>query len=469
MQVLKFGGTSMGDEDTWRKVLHIIKGYERPVVIVSATSRTTRQLIAAAEKALISLDKAKSMADDIGKRHRNLIGNFMAQFTKQGIKVTKNRAQCDRWITNCVNKLKTQLEHISDKGNVTPRCSDAIASIGEQLSSKLLVQAAAVYGIAACWVDARKVIKTNSKYGKAEPQLDLITESVKSVEQKVQKGSVPIMGGFYGEEPNGNITTLGFEGSDLSASLVGAALEAETIEIWTDVSGIYSCDPRLIEGAASIPALSYRQASDLAYFGAKVLHPDTMNPAKEKNIPIWVRNIFEPQHPGTRIGSVSKDHGYAKAMTVLKEKDITVIHITISDNNSAGPFRDSLAHMLKSEQLPIYAIDNSGSTMKVAFKNSPETPSLLKSLQAMGKIRQLDGLAAITLMGCNAGAEEVERLKEIVSQNTDNSKAEIFCYSKDKTILTILLPEGNIRKTIATIHQYFIDDERSKSTGQVTN
>lgn len=464
MQVLKFGGTSMGDEDTWRKVLDIICKYDRPVVIVSATARTTRKLIAAAEEAITNVDHACSMAEEIGKRHRDLIDNFMVHFNSEETKVAERKKRCDQWISRCIKSLKTQLDQIDRDRQLSPRRRDVVSSIGEQLSSKLLVHAAAVFGIQAQWIDAREVIKTDLEYGSATPQQDPLPKSVRPLCNAVEKGIVPIMGGYYGEGPDGTITTLGFEGSDLSASLVGAALGADAIEIWTDVSGVYTCDPRLVDGAVSIPELSYREASDLAFLGAKVLHPATMSPAKEKGIPIWVRNIFAPEHPGTKIGSTPAVNGYAKAMAQLNKA--TVLKIKASGETTASDLsEESIAGIFKAHRLPIVALESSANAITVAYKKNRDTAGLIEALKEWGVVKQYEGYGVISLVGCKPAPDKAAELKNHILKEYADCEPSMVSFNNNHSILSIVLPQDALEDTIGKLHREFFvaKDTKSKS------
>ncbi|MDX1637776.1 MAG: aspartate kinase [Balneolaceae bacterium] len=324
IRVLKFGGTSMGDEQTWRRVLSIAATYERSVIVVSATSHTTRQLLAAAESALEDVGKALEISLQIRQRHETLIDRFLEQFDPA--KREDAGCRCREVIAVCTAILENHLKGISNTGTITAARKDAVASLGEQLSSRLFAICARVFGLKTCFIDARDIIKTDSDFGKANPDTAKIEARIPLVASRVTAGEIPVIGGYYGENEEGAITTLGFEGSDYTASLVGAALECDAIEIWTDVNGIYTCDPGVVEGASPIPEISFREATEMAYFGARVLHPSTLKPASEKGIPVYVRNIFEPEHPGTKIFSGAESNGPVRAITYLEQVVIVTVH-----------------------------------------------------------------------------------------------------------------------------------------------
>ncbi|MFV1883443.1 MAG: aspartate kinase [Balneola sp.] len=300
IHVLKFGGTSMNDHQTWKQVLDIISKYEYPVVVVSATARTTRQLIEAGTLAAKGdLEKALVIGESIKLRHLGILHRFLKENPHPKRPLIEET--CEHKLDQKIALLHKLLTYTHKAGELTPAMKDAIASIGEQISSYLLAQCGLAADQLTQFIDAKKIIKTDAEYGKANPNLALINQKSGSLETVLESGFTPIIGGFYGEAPDGTTTTLGFEGSDYSASLIGGALHAQAIEIWTDVSGVFTGDPRFIPDAKPIPELTYFDATEMAYFGAKVLHPSTLKPAQERNIPVFVKNMFKPEEPGTKI------------------------------------------------------------------------------------------------------------------------------------------------------------------------
>lgn len=447
MRVLKFGGTSMGDEHTWRKILSIVEKYDRPVIIVSATAQTTRQLIAAAELAVTDFEQAVSIAREIKKRHSLLVENFMSRYGTE-----ENRssvAKCEEWIDRCIKLLSQYLATISESGRVASGTKDAVASIGEQLSSRLFAWCGSATGLNTTWLDARTIVKTDSKFGSANPHFELIKKSVKSISNQVRQGYIPVIGGYYGEDADGNITTLGFEGSDFSASLIGAALEAEAIEIWTDVSGIYTCDPRLVDSAYSIEELSFREATEMAYFGAKVLHPSTMTPAEEKHIPIFVKNIFEPHHPGTRIQGEAPTQNLAKAMTFLKE--VTIISVTSPHTRMGYEFLSEVFNVLKEHHLPVNVVTTTEASVSVALKKERITDNVFTSLKNFGEVEKTTDQGSISLIGCNF--ENTRQLRDAVWDVLPEQQLSMISYSRAKQNMNIVLPEEDLLTAVRSIHE----------------
>src|SRR5205814_3208930 len=200
------------------------------------------------------------------------------------------------------DELASLAEALSVLGHATPRSFDAIAAFGEQLSSHLVAAFFKLRGIPAEHLDARDIFVTDDSFMSAEPQIDSIAEAARDLVQPlIEEGKVPVLGGFIGRTAQGVTTTLGRGGSDYSASLVGAALQADAIEIWTDVDGMLTADPRVVQGSQLIERIAFDEASELASFGAKVLHPNTIAPAVTKGIPVWILNSRRPEGTGTLI------------------------------------------------------------------------------------------------------------------------------------------------------------------------
>ena len=296
MIVVKFGGTSVGDAAAIERAADIVAARlaRRPVVVVSALSGVTNALLAIAEQATRGqLIGAIRGVEALRERHLE-----QADLLLRGPVGGEVAAE----LSATFDELASLAEALSVLGHLTPRSLDAIGAVGEQLSSALVVPAFKARGIDAELVDARDVIITDEQFTAATPQPERIAEECRDrLLPLLREGRVPVMGGFIGSTVAGVTTTLGRGGSDYSASLVGAALQAEAIEIWTDVDGMLTADPRVVEGARLIERIRFDEASELAAFGAKVLHPNTIAPAVRLGIPVYVYNSRKPEGTGTLI------------------------------------------------------------------------------------------------------------------------------------------------------------------------
>ncbi|PYP75563.1 MAG: lysine-sensitive aspartokinase 3 [Gemmatimonadetes bacterium] len=295
MIVCKFGGTSVGDAEAIARTASIIgaRRERKPVVVVSALAGATNALLAIAEQsARGQLIGALAAIESLRERH----------LEQSQLLLAADQAVADdicAELSAMFDELAMLADALNTLGDLTPRSLDAIASLGEQMSSVLIVAAFKLRGLPAVHVDARHVVITDDAFTRAEPQPDAIAEATQRLVVPILRdGHIPVMGGYIGSAKS---NTLGRGGSDYSASLVGAALQADAIEIWTDVDGMLTADPRVVQGSQLIERIAFDEASELASFGAKVLHPNTIAPAVTKGIPVWILNSRRPEGTGTLI------------------------------------------------------------------------------------------------------------------------------------------------------------------------
>ncbi len=317
LRVMKFGGTSVGDAACIARAAQIVAKDARDsavVVVVSAMAGVTNRLIEAATRAEAG-DREKS-AD---------ILNTLRGQHKSALQALVGRPEPRAAIADRLTTVLTEGQRLCDGAallrELTPRTLDSISSIGEKLSAPLVAGALAELGVPSEAVSATELIVTDPYHGRAEPHMDLTRErSVARLGPLIERGIVPVVTGFIGATPEGVLTTLGRGGSDYSATILGAVLGADEIIVWTDVDGVLTADPRLVPGARTIPEISYREAAELAYFGAKVLHPKTLRAVMDAGIPVWIRNSFAHERPGTKITREGRSiGGGVKALTAISE------------------------------------------------------------------------------------------------------------------------------------------------------
>ncbi len=320
MIVMKFGGTSVGSAERYRAVAKLVGGYKekQPIVVVSAMSGTTDWL----------LNTARTLAEH-GRRApetisaEKLIAEFHARYQKvveDAIDSPEIRSRTFSIVAGQLHQLLRMFTGIEMLGEISPRSLDAVAAFGEKLSSKIAAAALEDVGYKAEAVSAEELIVTDGYFNQATPLMDLTTAKSRTrLLPLLEQGIIPVITGFIGATQDGITTTLGRGGSDYSASIIGAALDSEEIWIWTDVDGVMSADPRLVPSARSLRRISYAEAGELSHFGAKVIHPMTVMPAVEKNIPLYIKNTFNPDFPGTRIDrSDQGTEGLVKAIASTK-------------------------------------------------------------------------------------------------------------------------------------------------------
>ncbi len=322
--VMKFGGTSVGSAEAIERatglIRHTLESYPRVVVVASAMSGVTDLLLkgantAAAGDGVIYLEVALALR----QKHAEAIEALLLEGA--------DRSQVSAEITRLLDRFEALCKAVHILGELTPRARDAISSMGEQMSIRLVAAYLRQVGQPAEAVDATDLILTDSTFQAAVPRM---AETTKRTEARLRpllnNGAVPIVTGFIGQSPDGVTTTLGRGGSDYSAAILGQALKADEVWIWTDVDGVMTADPRFVPNARTIPTLSYREVSELAYYGAKVLHPKTIRPCVENGIPLRIKNTFNPDHPGTVIVSDEEaEQGDIKAVTAVKNQSLVTI------------------------------------------------------------------------------------------------------------------------------------------------
>jgi aspartate kinase len=448
INVLKFGGTSMADHQTWKQVLEIIDNYEFPVVVVSATARTTRQLVEAGNLAAKGkLEEAFKVSDSIKERHNKIVSDFLEENPHAKNKLIKE--SCSKNTAAKISKLNKLLTYAERQGTLSPQMKDAISAMGEQISSYLLAQCGLALDMMTQHIEARKIIKTDTEYGGANPNVMLINQRCGSLETVLESGFIPIIGGFYGESKEKTITTLGFEGSDYTASLIGGAVHAETIEIWTDVSGVYTSDPRFIPDAKPLAEISYFDATEMAYFGAKVLHPSTLKPAQERNIPVFVKNMFQPDEPGTKIIREAKHDLDVLAMSF--KPDMATLTISAYETVMGYSFLTKVFSVLEKHRLAVDAVNTTEASVTIALSDSELLDTLSKEFIEIGTVTLEREKGLLTLIGCSI--HSAEKLTEQVFNSIDEIPVDLISFSKEKRILNVVIENDHLIEVAQRVHK----------------
>jgi bifunctional aspartokinase / homoserine dehydrogenase 1 len=330
MIVMKFGGTSVGSADAFSQVTSIVAekmkeqaATPRPgvVVVTSAMSGVTNMLIEAGQKAARGDESFHQVQQDsLLLKHQVVAGRLIEDGAE--------RAAITRIFEQRLSEFDRLCSSIAVLGELTNRGLDVVSGLGERMAAPLLAGVLRAAGLRAEYVDATSLIVTDNVFGAAAPLTELTEANCRAILLPlIEEGIVPVVTGFIGATVDGVPTTLGRGGSDYSAAIVGAAIDADEIQIWTDVNGVMTADPRTVPNARSLRELSYEEVGELAYYGAKVLHPKTVTPAIEKKIPVRVLNTFEPGHPGTLI--LEKTHvqakGAVKAITAIRSMNLITV------------------------------------------------------------------------------------------------------------------------------------------------
>ena len=406
MIVMKFGGSSLESTSAIRRVSEIVRSRrpKHPVVVVSAMGKTTNALLAmAADASQGKRAEAQTQLRATEDFHRREAQPLVSE---------AHRKELDTLLTDHFRDLGEIVEGLCAVSELTPRSLDAVASYGERLSSRIVALAFESAGIPSLHLDSRNVIVTDARHTHASP---LIAETYARTSASIAatgKDRVTVMGGFIAASQEGVTTTLGRGGSDFSASLVGAAIGAEEIEIWTDVDGVLTCDPTLVGDTHPVKTISFDEAAELAYFGAKVLHPATVLPAKEKNIPVWILNSRRPEAPGTKIVAEA-----VSCTNVLKsvacKKGITVVNIRSTRMLGAHGFLRRIFEAFDRYETPVDMVSTSEVSVSLTVDDNSRLPEICAELEpftevsiekdrailcAVGdKIRETPGVAARVL------------------------------------------------------------------------
>ena len=322
MIVMKFGGTSVENAEAICRLTGIVTRdrKRKVIVLVSACAGATNQLLRIGTLASEGAShEAVELVDALAVRHKKIITDLFEDDTVQLLSTT---------ISSFADELKALVNGVSVLGELTPRSLDTFASYGERMSSLIIHHHFLKSGLQSTFVDARSFMITDNSFTKAIPNFDVVKRKLAElVVAPLEKGEVVMTQGFIGSTPQGITTTIGRGGSDYSAAIVGALVKAEEIQIWTDVDGILSSDPSIVKNAKKIKVMSFNEAAELAYFGARVLHPETIRPAVERNIPVRVLNSRRPEYGGTLIVAKPETKKQCVVKSIAYKEGITLISI----------------------------------------------------------------------------------------------------------------------------------------------
>jgi aspartate kinase len=446
MIVIKFGGTSVGDADAITRAASIVRGRlaQRPVVVVSALAGTTNTLLAIAEQAakgqlILAIrgveglrerhlaETEKLLGDDEGARE--VAGDLSAMF----------------------DELASLAAALATLGHATPRSLDAIAATGEQLSSRLFTAVLCRHAVAAELVDAGDVMITDDQFTRAEPRVDLIAEASQRVLRPLlASGRVPVVGGFVGATADGIVTTLGRGGSDYSASLFGAAIRAERIEIWTDVDGMLTADPRVVTDARLIEQIRFDEASELASFGAKVLHPSTIAPAVRVGIPVYIYNARRPEGTGTRI---TFDAPRRPVSAIAGKKDVTVIKVRSPRMLLAHGFLRTLFEIFDRHRTSVDVVATSEVSVSVTIDDSTYLDELIVDLRALGDVSVERQRGLVALVGAGIADHSITMARALSALG--ELRVHMVSLSSSGINLTVLVDGRQVGEAMRRLHHEF--------------
>jgi aspartate kinase len=450
MIVMKFGGTSVQDAQAIDRIAGIVRERldEKPVVVVSALAKITDQLLAMASAAG-SGNKAKALelCQTARERHFNTASELLGP---QAFPQIHAELEAD------FNGLEELLRGIVAVGELTLRTTDNIAGFGERVSSKIAAAAFSLRGINASHIDSRQCLVTDNNFGKAVPQFEETKARLEeTVRPLLDRGRVPVMGGFIGSTREGVSTTLGRGGSDFSAAIVGAEMDAQRIEIWTDVDGMMTTDPHLCPDAHRIKAISFEEAAELAYFGAKVLHPATLLPAIQKNIPVLVLNSRNPKNEGTRITATApKSKNLFKA--IAAKKRITVVDVVATRMLMAHGFLKSIFEVFANHRCPVDMVSTSEVSVSLTVDSNESIAAIAVDLAKLADVKYAGRKAIVCLVGENI-------------RSTPGIAARVFSAIPDVNIhmisqgaseinISFVVDEADVPEAVVRLHHAFFSE-----------
>ncbi|TFG65180.1 MAG: lysine-sensitive aspartokinase 3 [Spirochaetales bacterium] len=443
MIVLKFGGTSVQNAERMDEVLTITE-YQidrAPVLVSSAMSKITDSLLLLSQKAKSGEEKeALQLFEDIRNRHLSTAEAFL-----KGDNLSKAAEHLESYFTE-LHSLTRGLLLLKE---CTPRSLDAIASFGELMSTTLLYYRALTRGIQAEFADARDMVLTDDNFTSALP---LVEETNKRIGEALrpEPGKIIITQGFIARTKAGATSTLGRGGSDYSATIFGAALNAEEVQIWTDVDGIMTTDPRIVPEAKTIAKISYEEAAELAYFGAKVVHPSTIQPAVEKNIPVLVKNTMNPQGKYTSIEVYSNKPGIR---AIASKKDITLININSTRMLNAYGFLNRIFAIFDKYKTPVDLIATSEVSVSMTIDNLTYIEDIVKEAEKIGYVNVEQGKSIICLVGQNFWQDSA--FVERVFKSLHGIKVRMISLGSSDINLSIVIPGASLQEAVQKLHREF--------------
>ena len=446
MVVQKFGGTSVADPEAITRLVAIVGARREqdgrgPAVVVSAMSGVTDTLLAMGDEvARGQLEPALEALGRLRQRHRRAAAELAPSDTSLKAAIEHECAQLD----NVVRALAILRE-------VSPRTRDALAASGELLSSRLVAAALNHHGVPARWIDARQVIVTDAEHTRAAPLIaDTDAALSRVVSPILDEGVVPVLGGFVGATRGGITTTLGRGGSDFSGALVGAGLAAREIQIWTDVDGMLTADPRIVETPRLVPRLSFAEAAELAYFGAKVLHPSTIRPAVERQIPVRILNSRRPAGTGTLIGPDPAADG-PPVTALAAKRGVTVIDVTSSRMLMAHGFLRQVFEIFDRFRTAVDVVTTSEVTVSTTVDERRHVEAVAAALGQLGEVAVEPDMALLCAVGDRL-RERPETTARVIAL-LEGVPLRMVSQAASRRNITVVVREADLPRAMTRLHQ----------------
>ena len=456
MLVMKFGGTSVANFEAITRTIFIIGGKldKKPVVVVSALSKVTDLLYRISDAAASRNEaETRELLAQLRKRHTDLAGELLAQSILKDEAVAKVNEICDN--------LDSIAMAVCSLGELSDRNKAIIISNGEYLSSTIIAHAMNSKGIRTKWVDARSMMVTNNSYLKAEPDMTAIMERVPGVIADAYDGvDAVITQGFIGVTKDGEPTVLGRGGSDYSASLIGMAVDAERIEIWTDVDGVRTADPRKVQNTRYLEKISFEEAAEMAHFGAKVLHPLTIEPAVRKSIPIYVLNSMNPSGKGTAI--LRNEFIEDGVKSVSFKENIRVINIFSTRMINTSGFLRRVFEIFSESKVSVDLISTSEANISVTVDAAERIEPVVEQLSEFADVIVDNDKSQVSVIGKN-----IVRLNGMLKKTfTPLKKCNVYMISQGASFVNIsfVVDREELSEVVQDLHDHLFDQVEELET-----
>ena len=446
MRVLKFGGTSVADADAIARLVAIVTARRGcRTVVVSALGGVTDQLLAIAGGAAADPASAKANLAGVLARHAEVACALRDPTARQMI---------DVMLKGIGAGAERTVDAIAAAGAASPALLDKLLAAGELWSSRLVAAFLADAGVHAQWIDARHLVKTDDAHGHAVPDFDSTEKAVRRlVRPALALDRVVVVGGFVGSAPDGSTTTLGRGGSDYTAALLGACLLADEIEIWTDVDGVLSADPRVVARTYVLSALSYEDAETLATFGAKVLHPKTIEPAAARDIPVRVLNSRRPDEPGTRIGGSGGDTRYA---AVASRAGLALVELTALGREANGSFASRALQALADARVTVIVGEVHKDRVSVAVDGAADLTALRAQASGFADVNVKSGLSAVCAVGGRLASDP--RLVTSAFALLDDRRLHLIARPGGSSALAVVVDDRDVHDLVVRLHDSFTSE-----------
>lgn len=443
MIILKFGGTSVRDAHWIGRAISIAEGQldRDPVLVASAMGKTTDTLVELSELALSGKREEVTVTVDRVQRNHEAALSILAP----------GDSETHDALAALIQELRNLLQGVTLIRECSPRTQDALLSFGERLSTLLIAAGARARGIECRLHDSRTLLRTDSNFGSATPDMEETTTAFREAILGAEGTRVlHVLQGFIAADSAGVTTTLGRGGSDYTATIVGASLEAEEVQIWTDVDGIMSADPRVVEGARTLEEISYVEAAELAFFGARVVHPYTIQPAIERGIPVYVRNTERPELPGTRITGEFAERG-VRAITV--KRGITVITINSYRMLNAYGFLSRIFDVFARHHVSVDLVATSEVSVSMTVDTTDRIAEVVTALEEHGQAHVEDQKAIVSLVGKDLWKDSSVLAR--VFQTMEGIPVRLISLGSSDTNLSLVVSEGDGVSTVQRLHHAF--------------